>query len=64
MNVDIPSGLYKKLEERIKGSEFSSVSDYVAFVLTELLAAEEASGGSAEDEGKVKDRLRSLGYLD
>jgi Arc/MetJ-type ribon-helix-helix transcriptional regulator len=63
MNVEIPSGLYKKLEERIKGSEFSTVSDYVSFVLTELLKAEE-SGGEKEDDSRVKERLRSLGYLD
>jgi Arc/MetJ-type ribon-helix-helix transcriptional regulator len=67
-DVRIPAGLYGKIEERIKGSEFSSVGDYVVFVLTELLAAEETQkqGGrlSDEEEKQVKARLKSLGYLD
>jgi Arc/MetJ-type ribon-helix-helix transcriptional regulator len=65
--VEIPSNLYKKIEEKIKGSEFKSVSDYVTFVLRELIAAEAEQGAqelSGEEEAKVKDRLRSLGYMD
>ncbi len=66
-SVEIPKKLYDKLAERIKGTEFSSVGDYVVFVMMEVLAAEEAEAGQGPDkegEGKVKDRLRSLGYLD
>jgi len=32
-NVSIPTSLYKKIEEKIKGSEITSVSSYVAKVL-------------------------------
>jgi len=65
--ITIPAPLYKKLEEKIKGSEFPSVSDYVVFILNEVLSQEEGLGGQAlstEDEAKVKERLRALGYLD
>lgn len=65
--IEIPGNLYEKLEARITGTDFSSVSDYVVFVLGELLLAEESEGKaglSAEDEGKVKERLRALGYID
>ncbi len=67
VNVGIPKKLYDKIEKKLEGTEFSSVSDYVAFVLTELMVAEgEASGAgmSAQNDKKVKDRLKSLGYMD
>lgn len=65
-DVAIPASLYKKIEEKIKGSEFKSVSDYVTKVLRENLSKEESAQGtmSKEDEEKVKERLRALGYLD
>ncbi|MEM0141468.1 MAG: ribbon-helix-helix domain-containing protein [Thermoplasmatales archaeon] len=63
--VSIPTPLFEKIEEKIKGTGFTSVSDYVTFVLREILS--HGSGNEAfseEDEKKVKERLRSLGYLD
>ena len=64
--VSIPTSLYKKIEEKIKGTKTPSVSSYVIKVLREKLAKEEASqeAFSKEDEEKVKERLRALGYLD
>jgi Arc/MetJ-type ribon-helix-helix transcriptional regulator len=67
-DIKIPANLYKKLEGKIKGSEFHSVSDYVVFVLTELMAAggEERPGRgmTKEEEEEVKKRLRTLGYIE
>ncbi|MCD6530419.1 CopG family transcriptional regulator [Candidatus Bathyarchaeota archaeon] len=63
--VLIPVSLFKKIEERIRGTEFSSVSDYVTYVLRELLSEEEEEEVlSEEDEEKIKARLRALGYID
>lgn len=66
MNVSIPASLYKKIEERIKGSEDTSVSNYITKVLRENLSKEGAAQDtlSKEDEEKVKERLKALGYLD
>ena len=64
INVPIPALLYQEIEQRIKGTDFKSVSDYVIFVLTEVVSEEEAESVSKEDEESVKDRLRALGYLD
>lgn len=66
MSVSIPTSLYKKIEEIIKGTEVASVSNYVAKVLRERLAQEEKKGEafSQEDEEKVKERLKALGYID
>lgn len=64
--VSIPTPLFRKVEERIKGTGFTSVSSYVAYVLREILAEEEQGDEpfSREDEARVKERLRALGYLD
>jgi Arc/MetJ-type ribon-helix-helix transcriptional regulator len=64
--IEIPETLYDRVSARIKGTEFSSVSDYVARVIRERLAGEEnekASSYTKEEEEKVKQRLKALGYL-
>jgi Arc/MetJ-type ribon-helix-helix transcriptional regulator len=63
--VSIPAPLFKKIEERIKGTGFTSVSSYVTYVLREVVSEEEeAEPFSKEDEERVKKRLRALGYID
>jgi Arc/MetJ-type ribon-helix-helix transcriptional regulator len=66
MTVSIPTSLYKKIEEIIKGTEVSSVSSYISKVLREKLSQEKEAGEvfSKEDEEKVKERLKALGYID
>lgn len=65
-NISIPTSLYKKIEEKIKDSEFTSVPSFVTKVLRESLAKEEETQQplSKEDEEKVKERLKALGYID
>ncbi len=64
--VSIPTSLYKRIEEAIKGTEVSSVSSYIAKVVREKLSQEKEAGDvfSEEDEEKVKERLKALGYID
>lgn len=66
MTVSIPASLYKKIEEAIKTNETSAISDYVARALREKLSKEAgaAEGFTKEDEEKVKERLKALGYID
>ena len=64
--VFLSSELYNKIEERVRETGFSSVDEYVTFVLEEVLK-EEGEGEAAfskEEEEEVKKRLRALGYLD
>ena len=65
-NVLIPTPLYEKIKERIKGTGFTSVSNYVTYVLRELLAEKEKAEEpfTENDKEKIKDRLRALGYID
>jgi len=64
--VSIPTPLAEKIKKRIEGTGFNSISSYVTYVLRELLAnmEEEEEVFSKEDEEKIKERLRALGYLD
>lgn len=65
--ITIPLHLYKKLEARIKNTGFTSVSNYVTYVLREVSASEAEDAKkepfTKKDEEKVKARLKALGYL-
>jgi metal-responsive CopG/Arc/MetJ family transcriptional regulator len=64
--VSIPTSLFKKIEEAIKGTETTSVASYIANVVRDTLAKQENKPEvfSQEDEEKVKERLKALGYID
>jgi len=63
--ISLPTELYAKIEQRVAGTEFHSVDEYVNFVLEEVLKEEEPETSlSKEDEEEVKKRLKALGYLD
>jgi metal-responsive CopG/Arc/MetJ family transcriptional regulator len=66
MTVSIPASLYKKIEEAIKGTDVPSVSDYISRVLREKLSQgkQPEEVFTKEDEEKVKERLKALGYID
>jgi Arc/MetJ-type ribon-helix-helix transcriptional regulator len=70
--ISIPKPLAEKIKVRIEGTGFNSVSSYVTYVLRQVLSKVESEeqpnkpkeAFTEEDERKVKERLRSLGYLD
>ena len=66
--ISIPTPLADKIKKRIEGTGFNSLSSYVTYVLREVISNVEEDENdeafSKEDEEKVKDRLRALGYLD
>lgn len=65
--VSIPTSLYKKIEARIKGTEYTSVASYVAKIICEFLARDEQAvteAFSKEEEEKIKEKLKALGYID
>jgi Arc/MetJ-type ribon-helix-helix transcriptional regulator len=65
--ISIPTPLAEKIKKRIKGTGFTSLSSYVTYVLREIISEEKEESEEAftkEDEKKVRDRLRSLGYLE
>ncbi len=71
MKINIPEEIAEKLKKRIASTdEFDSIEAYVTYVLKQVVERldqeqeEEKPAFSEEDEEKVKERLRSLGYLD
>lgn len=66
--IRIKKDLIDRIQKHIQGTEFSSVEEYVMFVLEEVIKEtdedEHQEVFSEEDEVKVKERLRALGYLD
>jgi hypothetical protein len=60
----IPVELAEKLQRRIEGSGFGSIDEFAAFVLARLLEEPSTEPFSEEDERRVRERLRSLGYID
>lgn len=65
--ISIPTLLAEKIKKRIKGTGFMSLSSYVTYVLREVISGNEGESDEAfskEDEEKIKNRLRALGYLD
>lgn len=64
-SILIPTSLFEKIKEKIKGTGFPSVSSYVTYVLRELVDEEDKKEPfTKKDEEKIKARLRALGYID
>lgn len=65
VNIPLPKSLYDLVAEHIKGTEFRSVAEYVAFVVKEVLTDEEPKKDklSQEEEAQVKETLKKLGYI-
>lgn len=65
--VSIPVTLYNRIKELIEGTGFTSVSQYVTYVLREIIAAHEeakyAEPFSEEDRKRIIEKLKKLGYL-
>jgi hypothetical protein len=62
--VTIPEEIAVGIEERIRKTGFGSVDAFVEFVLARLLETPGEIPFSEDDERRLKERLRSLGYID
>ena len=65
--VSIPVTLYERIRKLIEGTGFTSVSQYVTYVLREIVAEHEKARVEEpftdEDKERILERLRRLGYL-
>ncbi|MDY6777647.1 MAG: CopG family transcriptional regulator [Candidatus Nanohaloarchaea archaeon] len=68
--VKIDEDIYTLLAERAEEKDFDDTDEYVHYVLDQVAdkirrkKGRDKEGFSKEDEEKVKERLRGLGYLD
>ena len=63
-SVQLPEELVAALAERVHGTSFESVDAFITFVLSRLLDQPGTSGFTEEEERSLRERLRSLGYID
>ena len=74
VTVKIPRPLYRKIQQVVDESGFNSPTDFIVFVLRDLMGEADAAQAAAEAAGKVhefsqdelddvKRKLKNLGYL-
>ncbi len=67
ITIRIPFEVHDKLKQRAQETGFPSVSHYISYILRQVVSKldtpEKERPINAGDEEKVKEQLRSLGYL-
>jgi len=72
VTIKIPRNLYNRISEIVEGSGFNSVTDFIVYVLRDLVSTDverkvpeklEDSGLSMKEIQAIRRRLESLGYL-
>jgi len=65
VTLKIPRPLYERLKTVIEGSGFSSVNEFVVYILRDLMSVQstEKKELSAEEIEAIRKRLKSLGYF-
>jgi len=62
--ISLPVWIMREVRARLPQTQFKTVSEYVTFVLTQVLKDDrEEHPLTTDDEEKIKDRLKALGYL-
>ena len=68
VTIKIPRPLYRKLQTLIEESSFSSVTDFIVYVLRDIISEKGIPADkdelTPEETKAIKQRLRNLGYLD
>lgn len=66
VTLKIPRPLYERLGETIEGSGFASVTEFVVYVLRDLVSHQEGQVEgvlSAREIEAIRKRLKAMGYL-
>ncbi|MCZ6597853.1 MAG: CopG family transcriptional regulator [Planctomycetota bacterium] len=65
VTVKIPRPLYRKIQQVVAGAGFNSPTDFIVYVLRDLMgeAEEHPSEFTQEELDDVKRKLKNLGYL-
>lgn len=66
VTVKIPRPLYRRIQQVIENSGFSSPTDFIVFVLRDLVSEVETKDDqeySPEELQVIRQKLKNLGYL-
>lgn len=66
VTVKIPRPLYRKIQQVVEGSGFNSPTDFIVYVLRDLMGEAEAAQAAEFNQDELEDvkrKLKNLGYL-
>ncbi|MBU0467105.1 MAG: ribbon-helix-helix domain-containing protein [Nanoarchaeota archaeon] len=68
VNLSIPDELAERIDEKIKGTDFNSISDYILYILKQVISTKEKAIKNEqiykeEEEEEIKRNLKELGYI-
>lgn len=66
VTIKIPRELYRRLSQMIVGTGFSSVNEFIVFVMRTMASSGEIKGEdrlTTEEVRAIRERLKKLGYL-
>ncbi|MFM7299193.1 MAG: ribbon-helix-helix domain-containing protein [Planctomycetota bacterium] len=67
VTVKIPRPLYRKVQQVVEGSGFSSPTEFIVYVLRDMLGERREQGAqdtfSEAELADIKRKLKNLGYL-
>jgi len=66
VTIKIPRHLYERLKEMIQETGFSSVNEFIVYVMRDIASGgrlDQETGLSKQEIEQVRKRLRALGYL-
>jgi Arc/MetJ-type ribon-helix-helix transcriptional regulator len=59
--ITIPTPIFERIQAKIRNTSFSSVSDYVTYILRETSSGV-ALNKTGKDSDRMIEKLRALGY--
>lgn len=67
VTIKIPKALYKNIQDIIKDTGFSSVTDFIVYVLRDVISMKAGTNSepslNKDEIEAIKKRLKSLGYI-
>ncbi|MFC2056491.1 CopG family transcriptional regulator [Chloroflexota bacterium] len=66
VTIKIPRELYQRLSQMVSGTGFSSVTEFITFVMRTLSSSrdlKQEDSLTVEEVKAIRERLRKLGYL-
>ena len=66
VTVKIPRPLYRKIQHVVDGSGFNSPTDFIVYVLRDLMGEAEEKAATEFNKDEIEDlkrKLKKLGYL-
>ena len=70
ITISIPEEIADKLEKKRQETNFNSISDYIIYILKQVISKteietkhEKEMAPTKEEEKQIKEKLKQLGYL-